>query len=298
MEETKGLIFDIQRFSLHDGPGIRTTVFLKGCPLACLWCHNPESRSSAPEIAFYKAKCIGCGRCADACRHDALLPSDDRIDRSKCRVCGKCAGVCPSEALRMVGRVATVSEILDTAMRDAAFYERSGGGVTLSGGEPLQQYEFSLALLKACRERGLHTVVDTCGLGPWEQVAGLASLADLFLYDIKVVDSAKHERLCKADNSIILDNARRLAAEGMEIIFRTPIMPGLNDAPDDLRLLGEFILSLPGEQKLELLPYHRIGRGKYEALGMRYPLDDASAPDDLDAQKAVLAAMGVRLITR
>ena len=298
MEETKGLIFDIQRFSLHDGPGIRTTVFLKGCPLACLWCHNPESRSCAPEIAFYKAKCIGCGRCADACRHDALLPGDDRIDRSKCRVCGKCAGVCPSEALRMVGRVATVSEILGTAMRDAAFYERSGGGVTLSGGEPLQQYEFSRALLKALREHGLHTAVDTCGLGSWESVAGLASLADLFLYDIKVVDSAKHERLCKADNSIILDNARRLAAEGMEIIFRTPIMPGLNDAPDDLRLLGEFILSLPGEQKLELLPYHRIGRGKYEALGMRYPLDDASAPDGLDAQKAVLAAMGVRLITR
>lgn len=298
MEETKGLIFDIQRFSLHDGPGIRTTVFLKGCPLACLWCHNPESRSSAPEIAFYKAKCIGCLRCADACRHDALIPNDDRIDRSKCRVCGKCAGVCPSEALRMVGRVATVSEILDTAMRDAAFYERSGGGVTLSGGEPLRQYEFSRALLKALREHGLHTAVDTCGLGSWESVAGLASLADLFLYDIKVVDSAKHERLCGADNSIILENARRLAAEGMEIIFRTPIMPGLNDDSDDLRLLGEFILSLPGDRKLELLPYHRIGSGKYEALGMRDPLAGADAPDDLDAQKAVLAAMGVELVIR
>ena len=297
MEETTGLIFDIQRFSLHDGPGIRTTVFLKGCPLRCLWCHNPESRSSSPEIAFYKAKCIGCGRCAEACPNDSLLSGDERIDRVKCRVCGECVQVCPSEALQMVGRVATVSEILSTAMRDKPFYEKSGGGVTLSGGEPLQQYEFSRALLEACRDHGLHTVVETCGLDSWERVAGLASPTDLFLYDIKVVDSKKHEKLCKADNSIILENARRLAAEGTEMIFRTPIVPGLNDASDDLRLLGEFILSLPGGQKLELMPYHRIGSGKYEALGMRYPLADTESPDNLDEQKAVLAGIGVRLIT-
>ncbi|HET6455980.1 MAG TPA: glycyl-radical enzyme activating protein [Armatimonadota bacterium] len=296
MEETKGLIFDIQRFSLHDGPGIRTTVFLKGCPLSCVWCHNPESRSSAPEIAFYRAKCIGCGRCVEACPNDALGFGEERIDRAKCRVCGECVQVCPSEAVQMAGRVTTISEILGVAMRDQPFYTRSGGGVTLSGGEPLHQFEFSHSLLAALKDHGLHTAVETCGLSPWERIAGLLPFTDLFLYDIKVVSSTKHQELCKADNSTILDNARKLAAKDVEIVFRTPIIPGLNDTPDDLRRLGEFILSLPGERKLELMPYHRIGSGKYEALGERYPLFDIEAPDNLDEQKAALTSMGVKLV--
>ena len=292
MEEAKGLIFDIQRFSLHDGPGIRTTVFFKGCPLSCVWCHNPESRSDRPEIAFYKAKCIGCGRCVEVCTSNAVSRDGERVDRAKCRVCGECVRACPSEALQMAGRVVAVSDVLGTAMRDQPFYEKSAGGVTLSGGEPLHQYEFSYSLLEAFKDHGLHTAVETCGLGPWERIAGLLPLTDLFLYDIKVMDPAKHQELCKADNSTILDNARKLAAKDVEIIFRTPIIPGLNDTPDDLRRLGEFILSLPGERKLELMPYHRIGSGKYEALGMQYPLVDIEAPDNLDEQKATLISPG------
>lgn len=296
MKETKGLISDIQRFSLHDGPAIRTTVFLKGCPLTCLWCHNPESRSGRPEIAFYKAKCIACGRCAKACSNNSLIPGDERIDRVKCRVCGECVQLCPSEALQIVGRYATVSEVLGVVARDEPFYDKSGGGVTLSGGEPFFQYEFSYSLLKAFKDYGLHTAVETCGFSSWKKVAGLAQLTDFFLYDIKVVDASKHKELCNVDNSVILDNARKLAAGGVEIIYRTPIIPGLNDDPDDLRGLGEFILSLPGKQKLELMPYHRIGSGKYEALGVQYPLADIEAPDNLDEQKAALTSMGVELV--
>ena len=297
MEEAKGLIFDIQRFSLHDGPGIRTTVFLKGCPLSCLWCHNPESRSDRPEIVFYRAKCIGCGRCIEVCTNNALVSDEEHVDRTKCRVCGECVRACPSEALQMAGRVVAVSDVLAAVMRDEPFYRRSGGGVTLSGGEPLYQYEFSYSLLAALKDHGLHTAVETCGLSPWERIAGLAPLTDLFLYDIKVMDPAKHEKLCKADNSTILDNARMLSAEAVEIIFRTPIIPGLNDTPDDLRRLGEFILSLPGERKLELMPYHRIGSGKYEALGLQYPLVDLEAPDNLDEQRTALTSMGVKLVS-
>ena len=197
----------------------------------------------------------------------------------------------------MAGRVTIVSEVLGMAMRDQPFYTRSGGGVTLSGGEPLNQYDFSHSLLEAFKDHGLHTAVETCGLGPWERIAGLAPLTDLFLYDIKVVDPMKHQELCKADNSTILDNARKLAANDVKIIFRTPIIPGLNDTLDDLRRLGEFILSLPGERQLELMPYHRIGSGKYQALGMQYPLIHIEAPDNLDEQKAALTSMGVKLVS-
>ncbi len=296
MQEIKGLIFDIQRLSLHDGPGIRTTVFLKGCPLRCLWCHNPESRSSTPQIAFYKTKCIGCGRCIQACTNDAIVQNEQRIDRAKCKACGGCAEACPSEALQLIGRVANVAEVLKTVMRDEPFYSSSGGGVTLSGGEPLHQFEFSHALLKAFKENGLHTAVETCGHGPWTKLRELAELTDLFLYDIKVIDPEKHKKLCGVDNAVPLENARRLAELDIEVIYRTPIVPGLNDSGDDLRLLGEFILSLPSERKLALMPYHGIGSGKYEALAMEYPLADIESPEHLDQQSAVLAGMGVQLV--
>jgi pyruvate formate lyase activating enzyme len=297
-EETSGLIFDIQRFSIHDGPGIRTTVFLKGCPLSCQWCHNPESRLGHPQLAFYKTKCIGCGRCFGECVNGAIIEGDGRVDRTKCLVCGACANVCPAEALQMIGRVATVSEVVAVVMRDQPFYKTSGGGATISGGEPLYQYEFSLALLAAFKENGLHTALETCGLGPWERVAAFAELTDLFLYDMKSVNPEKHKKYCGVDNAVILANARALATSGADIIFRTPVVPGLNDTADDLRLLGEFIKSLPGGQKLELMPYHRIGSGKYEALGMDYPIPDVPAPENLDEQEAFLSEMGIQLVRR
>ena len=246
-------------------------------------------------MAFYKSKCIGCGRCTNSCPNEAIISGVERLDREKCQICGTCAGNCPSEALKMIGRTATVPEIVKVVMRDQPFYKTSGGGVTLSGGEPSHQYEFSLALLKAFKENGLHTAVETCGCCSWEKLAGFASLTDMFLYDMKVVDSEKHKKFCKADNSIILANARKLAETGAQIVFRTPIIPGMNDTQEDLNLLAEFIMSLPGEQKLELMPYHSIGSGKYEALGMRYLLSDVVAPNNLDEQKAMLISLGVKL---
>ena len=257
----------------------------------------PQSRVpiGASQIAFYKTKCIGCGRCAKACPNDAIMTGDERLDRQRCRICGACAGTCPSEALKMIGRTATVSEILAVVMRDDPFYRTSGGGVTLSGGEPLYQYEFSVALLRAFKDNALHTAVETSGYSPWEKLAGFALHTDLFLYDIKVVDAQKHGRLCHADNTVILANARKLVETGAHVIFRTPIVPGMNDTRDDLRLLAEFILSLHGEQEIELMPYHSIGSGKYDALGMLYPLPDVDVPDSLEAQKARLLSLGVKL---
>lgn len=295
MKHPDGLIFDIQRFSIHDGPGIRTTVFLKGCSLSCLWCHNPESISGKVQLAFYKTKCIACGRCVETCRNGGIVQDEPRVDRMACRVCGDCASKCPTEALQVIGRVANVAEVVDVVMRDEPFYNTSGGGVTLSGGEPLCQYDFSLALLRAFKDKGLHTAVETCGLSSWDRLAKLAALTDLFLYDIKAVDPATHARLTGVDNRGILDNARGLAASGTEMIFRAPIVPGLNDSADDLRLLGAFILSLPGEPRLELMPYHRIGAGKYEALGMIYALPDLESADTLDEQNAILSLMGICL---
>ncbi|MHB1000820.1 MAG: glycyl-radical enzyme activating protein [Armatimonadota bacterium] len=294
--QTEGLIFDIQRFSIHDGPGIRTTVFLKGCPLNCAWCHNPESQYNKPEIAFYSHKCIGCGRCFKSCVNGGIIPGDEHIDRAKCVVCGACAKLCPPEALRLIGRVAPVDEVVGVVMRDQPFYKTSGGGATISGGEPLFQYEFSRCLLRALKENGLHTAIETCGLASWEKVSGLAEFTDLFLYDIKVIDAAKHKSLCGVDNALIMQNARRLAETGKEILIRTPIIPGCNDSPDDIRALGEFVLSLSGQRKLELMPYHKIGSGKYEALGRTYRLPDVEAPESMDGYKGILIDIGVELV--
>ena len=232
----------------------------------------------------------------DACPNGAITSDGERIDRSKCLVCGACAAACPSEALQIIGRIATVSEVVAVVMRDQPFYKTSNGGATISGGEPLHQYDFTLALLAAFKENGLHTALETCGLGTWERIAALAQLTNLFLYDMKLVNPEKHKVYCGVDNSLILANAHNLAAAGAQIIFRTPIVPGINDDPDDLRLLGEFIKSLPGSQKLELMPYHRIGSGKYEALGMEYPIPEVQAPDDLNSQEAILEETGVELV--
>lgn len=257
-----GLIFDIQRFCAHDGPGIRTVVFMKGCPLRCGWCHNPEGRSGGPELAFYANKCIKCGRCIEVC------PRGD----GDCLVCGACAEVCPSEAKRIVGRMADVSEVVETVMRDERFYGTSGGGVTLCGGEPLFQPKFALSLLKRFKKAGLHTALETSGFAPCEVLSDVCRHADLVLYDLKVVDQAKHLKFCGVRNDLILANARLLSESGAEILFRTPIIPGINDSPEDMRMLNEFISSLPNAHPHELMPYHQLGAGKYEALGMEDPL--------------------------
>lgn len=292
------MVFDIQRFSIHDGPGIRTTIFLKGCPLGCLWCHNPESRKPAPEIAYYKTKCIGCGKCFQTCPNGAIIEGETRIDRAKCQICGKCAEACPAEALRLIGKQMTVREVVDVAIRDLPFYKTSGGGVTISGGEPYYQYPFLLALLKTLKNEGLHTTVETSGTVSPEKLDATAPYVDLFLYDIKIIDPARHKQYCGADNALILQNARRLAESGAQIKYRTPIIPGYNTNEEDLRQLGEFIKSLPGEKELELMAYHHIGSGKYEALGMEYPLETIKPADNTDAQKDFLKKMGVKVINQ
>jgi pyruvate formate lyase activating enzyme len=288
-----GWIFDIQRFCIHDGPGIRTTVFLKGCPLRCLWCHNPESRRRQAQMAFYLAKCVHCGLCAQVCPHGAILNDDRRVNRTQCKACGTCAQQCPAEALKLIGRQAKVSDVLSDVLRDAPFYETSHGGVTLSGGEPLYQPQFSLHLLQACKRAGLHTAIETCGSAAWEHLACVQPYVDLFIYDLKVIDAQKHATLCGADNGLILRNAQRLSSAGAQVLFRTPLIPGLNDEPADLQQLATFITSLPGQHTLELMAYHRIGSGKYEALGESYALPNTQPPADMQEYKHILTRMGV-----
>jgi pyruvate formate lyase activating enzyme len=294
--EPVGTLFDVKRFCIDDGPGIRTTVFLKGCPLRCLWCHNPEGISAAPQLAHYPSKCIACGRCRAACPGGAISASGDVVvDRSACRICGSCAETCPSGALQTVGRRESVDCVMATVRRDAPFFRTSGGGVTLSGGEPLLQWEFALALLRASRAEALHTAVETSGLGLWPHIEALLPYTDLFLFDLKAVDPDKHRRLCGADNASILSNARALSGTGAQVLFRAPIVPGLNDDPADIDALADLLLSLPGRHSMELLPYHPIGSGKYAALGLEYALAHVRPPDSLERIARVLSGAGISL---
>ena len=264
-----GLVFDVQRFSLQDGPGIRTTVFLKGCPLACQWCHNPEGMTGAPEILVTPERCIACGACADACPHG--LPSGNAggwvLPRELCEACGMCADACPTGARRLVGRDLTVEEVVEAATRDRVFHEQSGGGVTFSGGEPLRQADFVIACLDALRAVGIHVAVDTCGLVEREDLLRAAASTDLFLYDLKHMDPGAHAELAGATNDRILANLEALAEVHDEIWVRVPVIPGLNDDPLNLRRTAEFAAALPSVRKVSLLPYHELGAQKRSRIG-------------------------------
>lgn len=282
MTEEKGTVFDIKRFAIHDGPGIRTTVFFKGCPLRCFWCHNPESQSSERELIVRESRCRRCGTCLDVCPQGALALTGDSIsiDRGRCALCGACAEACPSQALEVVGQEMTVREVMREVEKDVPFYDESRGGATFSGGEPLLQPEFLAALLSACKEKGISTVVDTCGFAPWETMENVRENVDLFLYDLKVMDPARHAELTGVSNERILENLERLSRLGQPLIVRVAVIPGKNDAEEEIRALGRFVASLQNPPPIDLLPYHRTGIGKYARLGRAYRLEETVPPDE------------------
>ena len=315
MEEKKltGKLYDIQGFSVHDGPGIRTTVFLKGCPLRCPWCHSPESQEFPTELNWMEIRCKGvdaCGRCLFACPEKAITPGAKKIspkdnseitlvkiDRTKCTSCFRCADACPQNALYRCGTEYTVEQVMDRVKRDLPFYKRSGGGVTVSGGECLWQPEFTLALLKACKEAGIHTAVDTTGYCKWEIMEKILPYADLFLYDLKQMDPDKHRRVIGVENERILDNARRLSKAGAKLQVRIPTIPMFNDNEASYRDFGKFILELgDAVETVQLLPYHNLGVVKWERLGRPGPALEAIPPTEehMKELKNLLESMGVK----
>jgi pyruvate formate lyase activating enzyme len=277
MEE--GLVFNIQRYSTSDGPGIRTTVFLKGCPLCCPWCHNPESMLGGPEVVIHESRCISCGSCLEVCPGDAALHSlqGERRD-SECTLCGRCVEVCPADARELAGRVMNVQALVDEVARDTVFFDDSGGGVTFSGGEPLAQPRFLIRSLELCRERGIHTAVDTSGFGSREHLLEAAGHTDLFLFDIKMMDDERHRRFTGVPGEPILSNLRALAERHDVIWIRVPVIPGINDDAANLEATARLAASIPSVRRVCLLPYHRTGLGKFERLGRECRLTDLAPP--------------------
>jgi pyruvate formate lyase activating enzyme len=275
-----GLVFNLQRYSIHDGPGIRTTVFLKGCPLGCAWCHNPEGMSPRPEIVGVESRCAGCGECRRACPFGVSLSGEGALParHEQCQLCGACVEACPTGARQMIGRTMTVPEVLQEILRDRIFYESSGGGVTFSGGEPLLQPHFLCALLEACRAHGLHTVLDTTGFGCTEHLLAAAALSDLVLYDLKAFDETQHRALTGVSNRGIRENLQALDRAHRNVWIRLPVVPGFNDDLAELKRIADFVAGLRSVTLVNLLPFHRTALHKWKRLGLAHSLEGVSAP--------------------
>ncbi len=304
IEPVNGIIFNIQRFSLHDGPGIRTTVFLKGCTLRCFWCHNPEGMYPDLEVQFTPERCIADMDCARICPIQAhqFVDGVHRFDRARCDACGECVSVCVTEALELSGRLVSEAEVMAEILSDRPFYESSGGGVTLSGGDPLVQRQFSRALLARCREEHIHTALETAANCPWEHLAELLPLTDLVMMDLKHMDDAQHRQATQVSNQRLLDNARRMAEQGQRLIFRLPVIPGVNDTLENIVATASYVRDLTEAGRrnghyvahppeLELLPFHRLAEHKYRSLGRANPAQHLQPPskERLEALTALAA---------
>lgn len=294
-----GWVFDIQRYSINDGPGIRTTVFFKGCPLSCVWCDNPESQYQLPQMLFFESLCVQCYRCVSVCSTGATSIDPEgaiKIDRKKCTACGACAKACLAEARNISGRCMTIDEVLEIVKKDSLFYRNSGGGVTASGGEATAQPKFIKELFRRCQESGIHTTLDTCGYVKWQDLEEILQFTDLVLFDIKHMDPLRHMELAGTDNVLILQNAERIVQLPKPIKMRMPLIPGCNDSEDNIRATCKFVSGL-GINEIDILPYHQLGASKYERLGMVYQLSEITSytEEQVETIKKMLESLGLQV---
>lgn len=284
MNEPAGYIASIKRSMIHDGPGIRTVVFMKGCPLRCLWCSSPQTWSSEPAVIFVKSRCIGCGLCIEECPEGAIEEFGElkRIDRGTCTLCGRCTEMCPTEALQFDGSVMTLSEVMETIEKDRAFYDKSGGGVTFSGGEPVYQWEFLREMLKSCKQMGIHTALETTGHVEWPVFEQVLAYTDLLLYDVKHTDPQEHAKFTGQSNELIFNNLRKISSmDEISIEIHFPVIPGHNDSQDNIDALLALMKSL-NLRRIDLFPFHLLGSHEYEELGIEYAMKDTKIPPDED----------------